>query len=181
MNLYVIRHGEVPSNVEKTISGFNNERLTERGIEQALQVKEKIKDIKFAKIFCSPVPRAIQTAEIIVPDKDIYLDNRLAERNPGTMLGHKRSEIDREEWDSLEKEKNIYGGETQLAGIKRAQNLIDELELDFTDENILLITHMFICKSIWMLENNVKDKAKVQKFFQDGSEVKIYKHKRRSL
>ena len=42
MELYLVRHGEVPSNVEKTVSGFNDEKLTWKGIQQALQVKEKL-------------------------------------------------------------------------------------------------------------------------------------------
>ena len=34
MQIYVIRHGEVPSNVNRTISGCNDEELTENGIKQ---------------------------------------------------------------------------------------------------------------------------------------------------
>lgn len=46
MKLYVVRHGEVPSNVDKLISGCNDEELTENGINQALKIREQLKDIK---------------------------------------------------------------------------------------------------------------------------------------
>ena len=179
MELYLVRHGEVPSNVEKTVSGFNDEKLTWKGIQQALQVKERIKDIEFAQIICSPVPRAIETAQIIAPNKDIILDYRLQERNPGTMLGHKRSEINRDEWSSLEKEQTIYGGETLLAGLNRTRSLLAELEKEYDKRRILLITHMFICKCVWMLENDVYEKDKIEGFFQQNNEIRVYTHVKR--
>ena len=33
MNLYVVRHGQVPSNIETVVSGWNDEKLTKKGIE----------------------------------------------------------------------------------------------------------------------------------------------------
>ena len=103
MKLYVARHGEVPSNLKKTISGDNDEKLTENGINQALNIKEQLKNIKFDAVFCSPILCAKQTANIIVPNCDIIFDARLKERNPGNILGHKRNEIDKSECNYLMK------------------------------------------------------------------------------
>lgn len=176
MNLYVVRHGEVPSNVEKIISGCNDEELTENGINQALKVKEILKDIKFDAVFCSPVLRAKQTASIIVQNTNIIYDERLQERNPGSMLGHKRNEVDKAEWNSLDKETTIYNSETLLAGMNRAKSFISDIEKEYKDKTVLVVTHMFICKSIWMLENNISDINKASEFFQNNDEVKVYEH-----
>lgn len=35
MNLYVIRHGQVPSNIENIISGWSDEKLTKKGIRSS--------------------------------------------------------------------------------------------------------------------------------------------------
>ena len=35
MNLYVVRHGEVPSNLSEVIQNRYDEQLTEKGIEQS--------------------------------------------------------------------------------------------------------------------------------------------------
>jgi len=177
MIIYVIRHGEVPSNVNKVISGYNDEELTKKGIKQALKVKEELKDIKFDAVFCSPVFRAMQTANIIVPNCDIIYDDRLQERNPGNMLGHKRSEIDKSEWNSLDKEVTIYNGESLLAGINRTKSFINDIEKQYSNKTILIVTHMFICKSIWMIENGITDANKANEFFQNNDEIKIYNHK----
>ncbi len=48
--------------------------LTEVGIEQATALREKISDMKFDAVFCSPFERAKQTARIITDDRnDIIL------------------------------------------------------------------------------------------------------------
>ena len=177
MKLYVVRHGEVPSNTNRIISGSNNEELTEKGIQQALKIKEQIKDVQFDAVFCSPVLRAKQTASIIAPDYDIIFDNRLQERDPGNMLGHKRDEIDKSEWNSLDKEVTIYNGESLLAGIHRAKKFMDDIEKKYKDKVILIITHMFICKSIWMIENDINDVAEANEFFQNNDEIIVYNHK----
>ena len=176
MILYVVRHGEVPSNVSKIISGCNDEKLTQNGIKQALKIKDKLSDINFDVVYCSPVLRTKQTANIIASNYDIVYDDRLCERNPGNMLGHKRSELDKNEWNTLEKEITIYGSESLLAGIQRTQNFIKYLEDKYPNKTILIITHMFICKCIWMIENNVFNTNKANDFFQSNDEVKIYNH-----
>lgn len=102
MEIYVVRHGRVPSNDKKIVGGRTNEELTEVGIKQAEYVKDKLKDISFDAIFSSNVKRAVQTAEIInIYGLDICLDERLAERDPGLMLGRSRKDIDKAMWNSL--------------------------------------------------------------------------------
>ncbi len=119
----------------------------------------------------------MQTANIIVPNCDIIYDDRLQERNPGNMLGHKRSEIDKSEWNSLDKEVTIYNGESLLAGINRTKSFINDIEKQYSNKTILIVTHMFICKSIWMIENKIIDTDRANEFFQNNDEIKIYNHK----
>ena len=99
MNLYVVRHKQVPSNVEGCISGWNDETLTPKGIEQASQIKNQLQYIKLDKIYSSHVYRAIETANIIAPQGiEIIPDSRLAEeKEPGNMLGKPRTLINKNE------------------------------------------------------------------------------------
>ena len=103
MEIYVARHGRVPSNDNKIISGRSDEELTEIGISQAEEVRDKIKELGIDVIFSSPVKRAVQTANIInVENKEIIFDERLSEREPGKMLGKSRKEIDIDSEDIME-------------------------------------------------------------------------------
>ena len=110
MEIYVVRHGRVPSNDLKIIGGRGNEELTEVGIEQAKCVRDKLKDVDFSAIFSSNVRRAVQSAEIINSHGlDINLDERLAEREPGSALGKSRNAIDKTIWNSLVFERTSEG------------------------------------------------------------------------
>src|SRR5215212_9754438 len=64
--LYLIRHGENPANITKEFSHrLVDYSLTPRGILQAQQTGEYFKNKQIDAIYCSPLKRAIETAEII--------------------------------------------------------------------------------------------------------------------
>lgn len=62
--IYVIRHGQTDLNKEGKLQGRQGLPLNEIGVEQALCLKESLKDIQFDHVFSSPQVRAIQTAEL---------------------------------------------------------------------------------------------------------------------
>ncbi len=178
MNLYVVRHGQVPSNVEGIVSGWNDEKLTEKGIEQATKINHVLQSIKFDVVYSSPVDRAKQTAEIVAPQHDIILDPRLAEREPGAMLGKSRKNIDKNAWNSLDMDRTPEGAETLAAGLKRVKSFLDEIYSKYVEKTVLVVTHNFISKCIWILENNIQNKELIDSFFHDNGEVKFYRERK---
>lgn len=64
MKIYIVRHGEVLHNALKQYNN-ENEDLNEKGIRQANELKEKIKNINYDIIISSPLLRAKHTAQII--------------------------------------------------------------------------------------------------------------------
>jgi len=65
MNLFLVRHGEIPSNVIKIHAGRSTEGLTPKGIYQAREVTERLKSYSMHTVYSSPIARALQTAAII--------------------------------------------------------------------------------------------------------------------
>lgn len=65
MTLYLVRHGEIQSNLDKVYAGWNEEPLTERGIRQAQRAGEALKEKEIDALYCSPLQRAVQTAQIM--------------------------------------------------------------------------------------------------------------------
>ena len=64
--LYLIRHGENPANITKEFSHrLVDYPLTPKGVLQARQTGEYFKNKQIDAIYCSPLKRAIETAEII--------------------------------------------------------------------------------------------------------------------
>lgn len=174
MRLFVIRHGQVPSNVEGIISGWNDEQLTEKGILQANQIKNQLQNIQFDVVYCSPIDRAKQTAKIVAPQNEILYDARLAEREPGTLLGQARKNIDKNSWNSLDTDRTPEGAETLASGLKRVKNILDEINEKYKDKTVLIVTHNFISKCIWILENNIQNPELINSFFHDNGEIKYY-------
>lgn len=87
MLIYLVRHGESEANA----SGFINDdpcklvSLTAKGQLQAAAAAEALRDIPFSHAYASEFPRARQTAEIILSERNLMLaiDARLNERRSG--------------------------------------------------------------------------------------------------
>lgn len=107
MNIYVTRHGETDWNKKlisemegKQLNGLlatddDNIELNEKGIEQAKEIKERIKNKKIDLIICSPLIRAKQTARIVNENRNIPIiyDKKISVRKFGEFKG-KKANID---------------------------------------------------------------------------------------
>lgn len=97
MKVYIVRHGEVPHNALKQYN-TKDEELTELGIKQAEELRDRIKNMHFDIIFSSPLIRAKHTSDIININNDIIIDDRLMERNCGSLSGQPLEVTNREEY-----------------------------------------------------------------------------------
>jgi probable phosphoglycerate mutase len=101
MNVYFLRHGFALHNQEykkKGISAYLDINLTdpelvEIGKEQAKKAGEVLKDIEFDYIYCSPLLRCIQTANLAKPDKDILLDDLIIEPQGKHFCNRRKDKI----------------------------------------------------------------------------------------
>jgi probable phosphoglycerate mutase len=72
----IVRHGQSTYNTVRRIQGHLDESvLTEKGCSDALKVGKALSNISFDAIYCSPLKRAKQTAEIIHGEIKANLDN----------------------------------------------------------------------------------------------------------
>jgi len=103
MRLYFVRHGESEANVSRQFSHKDQEShpLTDKGIEQARALAEKLRDVPFAALYASPLLRARQTAEILnVPHGlPIQITDAIREHDAGDLEGR----MDPEAWDGYTK------------------------------------------------------------------------------
>ena len=91
MKFYYIRHGQTDWNLAEKMQGGQTEKdLNEKGVKQAIETREKLKNIEYDILICSPMNRAIQTAQIINEGRNvpIIIDERLRERRLGEMEGN---------------------------------------------------------------------------------------------
>lgn len=81
MKIWLTRHGQTNLNNQRLMQGHTDEPLNDTGRQQAREVGEKMKDIKFDAIFSSPLIRAVETAALIgnVPQEEVNIDPRIIE------------------------------------------------------------------------------------------------------
>lgn len=90
MDIYLIRHGVTDYNIAKRLQGVTDIPLNAQGIELAEKTAEGMKDIRFDRIYTSPLIRARQTAEIIRGNQKIKIipTEGLREISFGEYEGH---------------------------------------------------------------------------------------------
>lgn len=140
--IYIVRHGQTDWNKEGRNQGHTDIELNETGINQAKEIYEKLKDIKFDKVYSSPLKRAYKTAEII-SNNNIIIDNRLMERSNGELEGKLKHEISKD-IDFNAPNENRFKIENIVDFRKRIYNFFDEI-IQNNDENILVVTHAGVC------------------------------------
>ena len=156
MKVYIVRHGEVPHNALKQYNN-QNEDLTKKGIKQAEELREKIKTINYDIVICSPLVRAKHTAKIInVKEKEMIIDNRLEERNPGSLSGQSLDVTNREEYWNYNTTIKYGTSEDIKLFFDRVYNFLDELKTkDY--ENVLIVAHSGVSKAFNGYFEGIKD------------------------
>ncbi len=148
MKVYIVRHGEVPHNALKQYNN-QNEDLTKKGIKQAEELREKIKTINYDIVICSPLVRAKHTAKIInVKEKKMIIDNRLEERNPGSLSGQSLDVTNREEYWNYNTTIKYGTSEDIKLFFDRVYNFLDELKTK-NYESVLIVAHSGVSKAFY--------------------------------
>lgn len=181
MKIYVIRHGETNWNKEGRLQGRTDIELNENGIKQAENARKLLKDYKIDLIVSSPLKRAMKTAQIINEEKNclMILDKRIEERGYGDIEGRIRKEITDEvinskQLDNYKINKKYMGIEPIQDLCNRVWSLIDDLRKDYTDKNILLVTHGGTIRAIDGYFYGVDENGIIQNPGLKNCEIKEY-------
>lgn len=95
ISLVFIRHGATKGNLEKRYIGSTDESLCEVGVSQGIKLKEY--DLPDEYIFVSPMKRAIETAQIVFPDKEYIIVEDFKESDFGIFEGKTALELSESE------------------------------------------------------------------------------------
>lgn len=95
--IYLVRHGEVDMPSPRPFLGWADPPLNASGVRQALALHQQLQDIRFTRIFASPLRRAVQTATLVagVPAESVQLVEPLKEINLGAWEGLTVDEVRR--------------------------------------------------------------------------------------
>jgi len=175
MEIYIVRHGETLWNKEGRLQGNTDIALSEKGINDAKLKALELADIKFDKIFSSPLDRAYKTAELLRGGRDIDIikDERLRELSFGIYEGKTVDEIRQDKNSSFNNffdKPHLYKpdktGESLKDLIKRSSEfLIDEIEKEYKDlERVLIVAHGATNRALISYMKNLE----IERFFEGG-------------
>jgi len=125
--IYLVRHGETEWSLSGRHTGRTDVALTERGEHNAVRLRERLNDIRFAKVLTSPLQRARWTCELAGLGQQAETDPDLMEWDYGEYEGRRTVEI-QQAWPGW----NLFrdgcpDGETLELISTRADRVMDRL------------------------------------------------------
>jgi len=98
--IHLARHGETAWSLSGQHTGRTDLPLTERGERNACALGERLRGLDFAKVFTSPLQRAVRTCELAGFGASAEIDPDLVEWDYGEYEGRRTAEIhaERPDW-----------------------------------------------------------------------------------
>lgn len=158
MKIHVMRHGTTVWNEQGITQGRTNNRLSKNGVLLTEKVSNRYKDCKFDIIFCSPLMRTIQTANIMNRPHNVKIikDKNLVEIDQGIFTGRSKDDLSEDEKRLKALRDKSAGMETYASALDRARAFLSALRKNTKYKNVLVITHNVIASFLDDILNNVK-------------------------
>ncbi len=151
----LLRHGKTVWNEAKRIQGHKDSPLSENGAKQVHQWGKFLATVSIDRIISSDLSRVKETVAIIqqyIEDVPLEFDSALREQSWGEWEGKTFPEL--HEGEELAKQVAAGwdfcppGGESRLEVLQRALPVVENILDRFPGEQILLVCHEGIVKSI---------------------------------
>jgi phosphoserine phosphatase len=154
LDLIIVRHGETAWNKSDIFRGRVNIGLSENGLRQAELLAEFLSRKPIQAVYCSPLPRALQTAAAVARRQKL-------EPQPMPEL----TDLDFGQWEGLPRQevqtkyKDLYTqwldhpelvtppqGESMEEALKRSLKALDQIMARNKEGKVVIVTHRVITK-----------------------------------
>jgi len=136
MRVILTRHGETIENRMQITQGHLPGKLSEKGIEEARKLAERLKEEDIAAIYSSDLARAADTAKEIAkchPTVPVYFVEKLRERDHGSWTGRSHDEIQYEKYpDDAESAEHMQ---------ERARSILDKAFEKYSNSTVVFVGH----------------------------------------
>lgn len=163
-------HGTTTDNEKEISSGWSDVGLSELGVKQSIELKDKIKDKHFDAVFCSDLKRAVDSAKLTFEGEvEIIPDKRLRECNYGRFNGKPSSIVEPMQ------EKNISNrfldGESYEDVKERVADFLEFLKKNYDGKSVAIVSHKAPQLALDVL---LKSKTWEQAFAEDWRKTKSW-------
>ncbi len=134
-------HSTTIDNEAKRASGWNDIDLSELGLQQAYELKDRYLKKHIDAIFPSDLQRAVKTAIPLAAAKHIpiYPDERLRECDYGDLTQAPKQDVDAQK--ALRVETPFPNGESYQECAQRVKDFLDWLIQNFDGKTVIIIGH----------------------------------------
>ena len=143
MKIFLTTHATTTDHEKGIASGWNDCRLSRRGIEQATELGNRFNGIVIDLICCSDLTRATETAGIAFEDKyPLIIDERLREINYGDFNGKPADII--QAMRKMRISEPFSNGESYEKAVARVHGFFRELTKNHAEKVILTVGHSVV-------------------------------------
>ena len=128
MKLFLIRHGQTVTNLEKRWTGQSDVALTEQGRWEAEQIRPILAGISFDRVYSSDLSRAVDTQKLALPGALAEQTPLLREFDVGTLTGLPYDQVPPPQ--NGKRNYADYGGESNEEVCDRIRKFLKILEAD---------------------------------------------------
>jgi alpha-ribazole phosphatase len=175
MNLYLLRHTQtaVPAGI---CYGQSDVSLADSFLTERDEIRKNLEEVRFDRIFSSPLHRCRALAEHVAGDNPIEYDARLMELNFGFWEMKDWNEISRtchaQQWFDNYLEMACPGGESYAQLLARVTSFVDDLrEKKYT--HVLIVTHGGVIRSVNCILNDIQPHKAFELEVAYGSILKL--------
>ena len=181
LSVYLLRHGETTYNADgNRYCGRTDASLTSKGVKQAVNVYNQLKDENFDAVYSSPLSRACLTAQIATGSQEVQTDERIIEVDFGNWEGKTKEEFIAEDpslWDAWMRDPaNNKAGETGETGkevIERVNAFFNEMLQKHANETIVVVGHNGINR-LYMAYKLGMELKNYRRIFQENSAITFF-------
>lgn len=151
--IYLVRHGETAANRDDVFRGRNEISLSENGLLQSRGLVDYFRDVQLEKVYCSPLKRAVQTAEHGFPGMEIVTEELVNNLDSGSWTGVKKDDIRKSDpeswhmWTTVPEKLRFPGGETLSDVYSRATLFLEKMET-VSFSKCVVVSHRSVIKVI---------------------------------
>lgn len=164
-------HGTTTDNEKEISSGWFDVGLSDLGVKQSVELKDKIKDKKFDVVFCSDLKRAVDSAKLtfegVVP---IIPDKRLRECNYGKYNAQSSAIVEPMQENHITEK--FPEGESYEDVKDRIADFLEFLKKNHDGKSVAIVAHK---APQFALDVLLKNKTWKQAFAEDWRKTKAWK------
>ncbi len=157
MTLTLVRHAQIAKEYKGKYNGLIDISLSKEGIDDAKKLGKILKKRAFDKVYCSDLKRARETLAAFELKLPTIYSKEICEKSWGIHEGKSFEEIEAMglRYENFEQWVDALGGERYAEYKERIKNYFYGVIKNDDAENILVITHAGVIKTLLSIVKNI--------------------------